>query len=278
MKILLIHGDDAPWATHNRALELKKRWTEDEVDILRYDKTFDGDQYDIIHILFSGGLHHCAGIIDAYPKKTLTTLSSYRTLEGVYDPISELKRLYSKSKAIVAQNLDLKEKLIGIIGEENQAKVHYIPNGVDEKIFNHKFTVSYVGNDQAKNAEYKGFHLVEQACRELDLQCIATRNNYPHHIIPNNKMPEFYKNIDCLVIPSAGEGCNNPMLEALAMNIPVISTKTGIAEELEGVILVDRTVEDIKRALRKVCPRIGILEKYTWDIIAKQYHDLYVEQ
>lgn len=91
-------------------------------------------------------------------------------------------------------------------------------------------------------------------------------------------MPDFYRQIDCLVVASSSEGCNNPTLSALAMNKPVISTKVGIAEELEGVTLVERNVESIKKALRHVSGRIQILEKYTWDIVAAQYHNLYTKE
>ena len=79
-----------------------------------------------------------------------------------------------------------------------------------------------------------------------------------------------------MVNASISEGCNNPTLEALAVNKPVISTKVGIVGELEGIILTERNVESIKTALRKVSGRIQILEKYTWKVVAKQYRQLYV--
>ena len=49
MKILLIHGDDLPWATYNRCIELQKRWTTDIVDVKRCTDTIDYDYYDVIH-------------------------------------------------------------------------------------------------------------------------------------------------------------------------------------------------------------------------------------
>ena len=67
-------------------------------------------------------------------------------------------------------------------------------------------------------------------------------------------------------------------MEALAMNKPVISAIIGIALDLEGVFTVDRNVESIKEALRKLSGRIQIMEKYKWSDIAKQYRELYVEK
>jgi hypothetical protein len=274
-KILLIHGDNAPWATSNRANEFKKRWINDEVDIVNFLKVPDGEPYDVIHVLFSGGISQLKEYIFKNRKKCFTTLASQRTLDELYDSKKDLIEVYSNCKGIVCQNRNLVNGLVNLIGNNYKDKMFYIPNGVDEQLFNKEFVVGFVGSDQAHNTEYKGLHLVEQACKELGLTLKRTHNNYPSNVIPNDQMPEFYKSIDCLVMPSIGEGCNNPTMEALAMNIPVISTRVGIAEELDGVILVDRNVDSIKGALRKLSGRIQILEKYTWDKIAEQYHKLY---
>jgi glycosyltransferase involved in cell wall biosynthesis len=278
MKILLIHADATPWATQWRAIELKKRWTEDEVDIVRCDQLSDSHPYDIIHVLYSGGLGPIKGYIINNKRKIWLTLASQRTLDLVYDNISVLMEVYRSCRGVVAQNPVLAHRLIGLIGEPYASLVHYIPNGVNEELFNRLFIVGYVGNDQSANPEHKGYHLVKQACDELGLEIMSIRNSHGPDFIPNEDMPKFYSKISCLVIPSMSEGCNNPTLEALAMNIPVISTRVGIAEHLEGVTLVERNVDSIKGALRKLSGRIQILENYTWDIIARKYRELYVEK
>lgn len=275
MRILLVHGDDAPWATHNRALEFQKRWTADEVTIAFHLRLPDTAPFDVIHFLYSGGIGIQRTFICANAGRVFTTLASQRTLDCCYDRMDDLIAIYRASRATVAQNPTLKRNLEALIGAEYAGKIHYIPNGVDERLFDRPFVVGYVATDQHGNHQYKGFHLVEQACRELGLDLRRTHNNYPRNVIPHDQMPDFYRQIDCLVLASEGEGCNNPTLEALAMNIPVISTRVGIAEELEGVTLVDRNVEAIKAALRKASGRIQILEKYTWATVAQQYHDLY---
>lgn len=278
MKILLIHGDENPWATYNRAQELKKRWAEDEVDIYNYHALPEPDKYDVIHVLFSGGMAQIKEYILNNRHKTFTTLASQRTLDCVYDTREDLKKIYESCKGVVCQNPMLANRLLNLIGDNHKDKLHYIPNGVDEQMFDRKFVVGFVGADQATNPEHKGFHLAKQACEELGLELRRVHNGYPNDVKPHETMPDFYREIDCLIIPSISEGCNNPTLEALAMNKPVISTRCGIADLLEGVILVERNVCSIKGALRKLSGRIQILEKYTWDIIANQYHNLYVEK
>lgn len=276
MKILLVHGDEGPWATYNRCVELKKRWLDDDVDIVNYHRLPEAKEYDVIHVMFSGGIGQIAEYITFNKDKVWTTLASERTLDCVYDKKEKLVEVYQNCKGVVAQNPTLANKLIGLIGNEYKDKVHYIPNGVDEKKFDRKFVAGFVGADQATNPEHKGFHIAKRACDELGIELKRVHNGYPNDVKPHDTMPDFYRSIDCLIIPSMSEGCNNPTLEALAMNKPVISTNVGIAEHLEGVILVERNVESVKGALRLVCPRIQILEEYTWDKVANRYHELYV--
>lgn len=273
MKILLITGDILPcWASTIRANELKNRWQGDNVDVVG---TFNGNSkdYDIIHILYSGGISRYLELVSNNPNTIFTSVASLRTLENMYDDDVTLKSIYQNSKKIVAFNPILKQKTIELIGNNYSDKVVYIPNGVDEKLFNRKFTVGFVCSNLSY--EYKGLPIIKQACDNLGIDLLITKCDYPNTVTPHNEMPDFYNKIDCLCIASLGEGTNNPTMEALAMNKPVISTKTGIAEELQGLILVERTVEGIMKGIEKLLPRKQILEKYTWDIIAKQYYGLY---
>jgi len=263
MKILLLHGDRYPWASTRRAEALKKEWVNDEVDILSFwDKP--KKEYDIIQVVHSGGITRIKDYLLANKNKVFTTLASQRTLDGVFDKKEDLIKIYKQTVCCVALNQILRAKLLSY----GQINVVYIPNGVDTELFNNPFIVGFVG---AKDShEHKGYELVRQACSKLGLTLETISGN-----VPIEKMPDFYRQIDCLVIPSISEGCNNPTLEALAMNKPVISTKVGIAADLEGAILVDRTVDSIKQALKKLSGRLQIVEKYTWKRIAAQYHELY---
>jgi len=268
MKILLIHADRHPWATTHRAECLKKEWTEDEVDIAHIKNLPDGNKYDVIHVLYGCGISKIKDYILKYKDKTFTTLASRRTIESFLDKKEDLIEIYQKSICCVAQNPTLANQLKELIQQDN---VVYISNGVNAELFNRSFIVGYVGDGHPINRKRKGFNIIEQACSELGLELKTAMN------LPYEKIPEFYKQIDCLAILSDDEGCNNPTLEVLATNKPVISTKTGIAEELEGVIIVDRDVESFKKALRKLSGRIQILEKYTWKIISQKYKEMYLK-
>lgn len=271
MRILLVHPDKYRWATTIRAEYFKKNWKQDEVEVAYFRNLPDGDKYDVIHFLFGRGLSKPKDYILKYQFKTFTSLSSLRSLEGSYDKLSDLIDIYKNTVCCVANNPILADKLKKLIDQDN---VTYIPNGVDEKLFDRKFIVGFVG-DNTDGRDHKGYQLVKQACGELELELKIAHSGQAKDAQPFEAMPEFYRSIDCLVLASKSEGCNNPTLEALAMNKPVISTRVGIAEELEGVTLVDRDVGSIKKALRRLSGRIQILESYTWKNIARRYRELY---
>ena len=262
MKILLVHNNKMRWADVFRAEELKKRWVDDDVDITNRWNLPDGDKYDVIHFLYSGALTKTKEYILKHKDKVFTSLVSHRSIDGTWDNQDELLDIYKQTRMCVCQNPKLLAQL-------NIPNAVYIPNGVDEELFNRKFVAGFVGAKDSN--DHKGLSLAKKACDDLGIELrIAHEHNYSHE-----DMPKFYEQIDVLLIPSLSEGSHNPTMEALAMNIPVISTLTGIAVHLEGVILIERDVESIKVALRRLSGRIQILEKYTWDSIANQYHDLY---
>lgn len=262
MKILLIHADKTPWATQRRAEALKKHLTEDEVDILHAKNLPDGGKYDVIHFLYSGGITKSKKYILKHKDKIFTSLASERTIKGYWDDRDVLEEIYRGTKCCVAQNETLRD-WVQVIGGE----AVFIPNGVDTELFKRDFVVGYVGAKDS--AAHKGLNIIQSACEELGLNLITCTK-------PHEEMPDFYRSIDCLVLMSESEGCNNPTLEALAMNKPVLSTRTGIAEKLNGVFLVERSVESLVLGLRMLSGRIQIEEEYTWKSVTNQYRNVWL--
>ena len=267
MRVALIHNNpQMRWADTFRAEVFKREWKEDEVDIFSADNLPDGKKYDVIHFLYSGGLTKSKDYIVRHADKVFTSLASERTFKRSHNNQEDLKEIFEKTRCCVCQNPYLLEKLKQFAPKANSV---YIPNGVDTELFNHKIVAGFVG--ASHSYEHKGYFIAKQACDELGIELkVAQEHNYTHE-----DMPEFYKQIDCLLIPSLSEGCNNPTLEALAMNIPVISTDVGIAKIL-GCVIIKRDVESLKTALLNLNRRFLILQDYTYSKISKQYRDLYV--
>jgi MoaA/NifB/PqqE/SkfB family radical SAM enzyme/GT2 family glycosyltransferase len=75
--------------------------------------------------------------------------------------------------------------------------------------------------------------------------------------IPHRQMPDYYAGIDVLVCTSKIEGTPNPVLEAMACGVPVITTDVGVVPQLLGpkqkeFVLPERSIEALKDAIRRL--------------------------
>ncbi len=142
-----------------------------------------------------------------------------------------------------------------------------IPNGVDLEMFcpgpqdearrklgwnmDHPAVIFYVGQDK-KN---KGLDIAESAMK-------VVQKRFPHadlHILSKvepNEMPWYYQAGDVLLCASKQEGSPNVIKEALACNLPVVSSSVGdVAERLAEVHpseVTERNPEALGQALLKV--------------------------
>jgi glycosyltransferase involved in cell wall biosynthesis len=144
----------------------------------------------------------------------------------------------------------------------------FIPNGIFPQFSpDHGFTVGWAGNPRMHREGYKGEELIRRACSELGVEFrVATE-------IPFERMPNFYRSLDCYVCASEAEGFSTDAMECLAMNVPVITTRVGIPGEL-NLIFVERSVEDIKRGIEKLFTERQVAE-YRWDAVCQRYEHLY---
>jgi glycosyltransferase involved in cell wall biosynthesis/GT2 family glycosyltransferase len=123
--------------------------------------------------------------------------------------------------------------------------------------------VGWVGNSKwaADLEDFKGVHtILRPAIEELRAEGVRIQPYFAdrqERFIPHAKMSDYYSKIDVYVCTSKIEGTPNPVLEAMACGVPVISTDVGIVREaLGGVadecILRERSVAALKEKLREV--------------------------
>jgi len=121
--------------------------------------------------------------------------------------------------------------------------------------------LGWVGNSKwaAELDDFKGLHtIIEPAVRKLRAEGLPIETNWcDKHVkyTPHRLMPDYYRSIDLLLCASKIEGTPNPVLEAMASGVPVISTNVGIVPEAFGplqrnFILENRSVDDIVGAIR----------------------------
>lgn len=85
--------------------------------------------------------------------------------------------------------------------------------------------------------------------------------------IPWRLMPWFYRHIDYLLILSDNEGGPLPLLEALAMGVPVISSDVGFVSDYTTIRY--RDLEDLKRIIEGL-----VIPKYGWSIAASKFEEV----
>ncbi len=143
----------------------------------------------------------------------------------------------------------------------------YIPNGIFEQFKPKKeFVVGFAGVP----SEYKGFNLIEQACRELEVKFKPATGN-----IPPQSMPQYYNSINLLVSASIEEGHCNPIYECMAMNVPVITTDVSAVKDF-NITRVERSVEGIKNGILKfyTAPQV---KTFSWKNVCRQFFNYFYD-
>lgn len=165
---------------------------------------------------------------------------------------------------------------------------------------NHIPTVGYVG----RIVKWKRLKEIAQVCKELKVRILVVgyiddsayweevksvgADIIPYWRISDEEVVDIYKRMTVFVCNSADgrETGPLPVLEAMAMGVPVLTTKIGWArdhcKDNEDVIFIKNLKEDLKRLLIDKKKRIALREK-AWDTVrkhpdmklARQYSNLY---
>jgi len=112
-------------------------------------------------------------------------------------------------------------------------------------------------------------------------------------MITHDEMRDYYAKIDLYVCVSETEGTPNPVLEAMACGVPVISTDVGIVKEAFGtkqkkMILKERSVECLKGKIIEVIENPDLLrelsqenlesvKKWYWEVRVKNFNLFFKE-
>ena len=208
----------------------------------------------------------------------LTHLRYYGRLRRIYYAIV-LRWLYARCAAVVCvSDYTCREFLSW--SKVDPEKVHVIKNGVPSAFLENRSAcrlsykyVLYPGNHRSyknidrlvrafakSNIANQGIHLLltGDECRELrDVIGECHLQNFVHFCgrVPTEELPRLYRGAEAVVFVSLYEGFGLPILEAMASDVPVITSSVSAMPEVAGdaALLVDPySVDSIAAALVRI--------------------------
>ena len=292
---LAIIIDKEGWAFSNAANEIKKYLSfYYNIDIIPMDIFQDNaiklilyiSDYDLTLFMWRGIL---SWLYSDYSKNYISKLGfefedflnkyirNKNIVTSVYDHLfleNEIERTDFVLQNVKAYTV-CSQKLKRIYDKFEKQPSYVISDGIDLDLFkmedrnkyknldNRTIKIGWTGNskfEDNKGNDLKGLKsIIEPAINELQNEGynitleVADRNI---KLIPHNEMPKYYNNIDIYVCASRTEGHPDPVLEAMACGIPIISTDVGIVPELFGPkqteFIINRTKDELKEKIIKL--------------------------
>ncbi|MFH4486762.1 glycosyltransferase [Vibrio metschnikovii] len=173
------------------------------------------------------------------------------------------------------------------------SKVFFIPNGIDLAEYNGgliprndsktTFTVGFSASVQnEKESAIKGYDYILEACQltAVDSLVVGRGNTEVAH---DRMIADFYSKIDVLVhaVAPGKEASSNVIMEALALGIPVITTRHagfhGVAlQHMHNALIVPRSVDYIAQAIKLLKQDKLLSQKLSKEgrLFAEQHHDI----
>lgn len=327
MKKIALIVDKDNWAFYNIASNIKKYLSnkyEIEIYVREYIQNivsliFCLQKYDLVHFFWRGDL-------DLFDNDFVKEYLKYSGIEykvfyekyishlnittSVYDHLFLENENIAFTKKVINQSNNYtvcSKKLFDIYNNFDKKPAAIITDGVDIEMFknikrqkNELFTIGWVGNSKW-GADYyedvKGVKtILEPALKIIKNRGYKVKGYFADSskkYIPKNKMPDYYQKIDLLVCTSLFEGTPNPILEAMACGIPIITTNVGIVNELFGnlqkkFIIKERNPIVLADAIEKIINDKEIQEKislenrkriklWDWEKISKKFENFFEE-
>lgn len=159
--------------------------------------------------------------------------------------------------------------------------IRYIIRAMKEIIKNHpEVLLKIMGDGNEKESLEK---LVADLKMQDNIQFLGR--------IPREKTFPFYQEASIFIMASLNEGMSNAMLEALASGLPIITTRTGGADELvqdgvNGFFIEMKNSEDLAKKIVRLIVNPELREKMalesqrkaeemSWKNVAEKYFELY---
>jgi len=195
--------------------------------------------YDIIHV--NSGVVAPLGLLQPQRPIVLTLWGDDLLGNRLAGYQSEITKICAKrSNEIIVRNEEMKNVL--------PCDATIIPSGVDTSRFRpmdqtaSKKAVGWNAADlhvifpYPKSQTKKRYHIAEQLVEQANMALDETVQLQTISGVDHEDMPQYYNAADVLLLPSLREGSPNTVKEAMACNVPVVSSDVGdVRERLDPV-------------------------------------------
>ena len=157
-------------------------------------------------------------------------------------------------------------KTADLVEEQGGTNVHIIRPGADATFLRHDVVFGVCG---AVKSGRKGEHLV-QAMVGAGYNIRAWGTGWPCRIVSDDfaDLPSFYRSIDYLVVTSTLEGGPVPVVEAIAMGVPVIAPDVGWCWEFPTIHYETGSWSSLNGVLK------ALTRPPTWDEWGKAHREV----
>lgn len=209
-------------------------------------KVISTEVYD--HLLLEGPESDATARLFADSDSIITNYAvSSNKLWKIYN---ELPNIRLRPQAVLADGVDL-----GLFVPQHLERLEA------SRLSKRTIRFGWVGNSKWSTGDLKGIStIIRPAIEKLQQQGYNIElytSDRQQQMIPHHEMPNFYAQIDCYLCASTCEGTPNPILEAMACGVPVITTDVGLVPDVFGpkqkaFVLEERSVECMMQTIQKL--------------------------
>lgn len=167
-----------------------------------------------------------------------------------------------------------------ILREAGVDRVTTIYPGVDRSIFFPKLRVGVVG--RTYHTGRKGEELVAQLVHEPWLEFLFLGKGWPGrgNSLQQEQIGDFYRSLDCLLVPSNIEGGPMPVMEAIACGCTVVAPEVGFVEMFPHLSYQTDNFESLSNVLKELYLEKSKLsttvDELTWERYAGEHQQLFL--
>ena len=191
----------------------------------------------------------------------------------------EAQQWYWEVADQVDHRVCMSQPYVDLFHERGYGDVSLISPGVDHDRFTPRLRIGVVGRTYPKGR--KGEDLVRQVMDIPDIDWHFTGRGWPGQarFVPENSLPDFYRSMDYILVPSHYEGGPMCVLEALACGKQIIGPPVGWIPEYPHIEFEKGNAEDLRRVLLQLLEERKTLAasvaSVSWDEWSRRHDELF---